>query len=431
MAIVTDILEVTAELEDESVSVKSFGETLVLTDEIPLVTISERTKRYSNPTDAATDWGNTSKVYKAIAAHFRQNQHNETIKIGRELAGDATITDALDAIWTIDQDWFELHSIYNDKTSILEIAAWAALYAEEIVYGVSTEDSDVLSDAVSNDIVSSLAALGYNNVHIEWYHKSGVDAVGVDITVVSGVATVTETSHGLIVGDNVTISGADGSDLNGNKVVASVPTVDTWTFVTTEADGADANNGSIDYFARYEFIDVAYAGRQLGRDIGTTSWDGKSLIGYEGTPLDIMTDVEANIVLDKGGNVYITRKGATYMAKGRMVSGRYIENHNVLQWLIARTLEAMMLVYVGVEKVPYTNPGFEQYATASKGPFNTQIRRTGLNPLNDEEDFRITFPNALDIPLADKIAGTIPNAEALCRIGQAVHKVKFDIIAVI
>lgn len=431
MATVTDVLEVTATLQDESVEVQGFSEGLILTDETPLVTIDERTKQYSLLADVATDWGNTSKVYKACAAHYRQNKHNATITIGRELSGDANSTAALDAIWTENDSWFDLHSIFNTKTLILEIAAWAAGKAELVQYSTSTEDADVLEVATLTDVVSTLAGLGYNNTHIEWYHKSGIDVTGTSITAASLVATVTQSTHGLRVNENVTISGADGSDLNGNHIVETIPTDGTWTFTTTEGDGADTNNGSIDYFARYEFIDVAYGSRQLGRDIGTTSWDGKSLIGYEGTSLTIMTDTEANVVLNKGGNIYITRKGATYMTKGRMVSDRFIENQNVLQWLVARITEENLLAFIGNEKVPYTNAGFEIYATATKSPLSTQIDRTGLNPLNDEEDFRVTFPNALDIPTADRLNGEIPNAEVLVRIGQSVHKIVIDITAIV
>lgn len=431
MATVVDVITVTGDIQDASVSVKSFGEGLILTDETPLVTISTRTKQYTSTTDIATDWGNISKVYKASTKHFAQNSHNETLKIGLELAGDASTTAALDAIWAEDNSWFDLHSIFNTKAKILEIAAWAATKGEDIQYGATTEDADVLVSGTTTDVISTLAGLNYDNVYIKWYHQSGVDATGVSITVASLVATVTEATHGLRVGDNVTVSGADGSDLNGNKIVASVPTAGTWTYATTESDGADANNGSIDYFARYEFIDVGWSGRQLGRDIGTTSWDGKTLIGFAGTPKTILTDAQVLTVQDKGGNVYITRKGATYTNKGRMVSDRFIENNNVLQWLIARITEENLIVFTANEKVPYTNSGFEQYATATKGPLNTQIQRTGLSPLNDEENFRVTFPNALDISTADRLAGEIPNAEVLCRIGQSVHKIVIDITAIV
>lgn len=425
MTIVNDFYDGSVTLQDATTSVAAFGETLIHTDETPLVTISDRTKRYTSISDVATDWGTTSKVYKAAVPHFQQSNHNQSIKIGRELAGDANITAALTAIRAEDTDWFFLASITKVKADILEIAAENA--GKGTIYGTSTEDADVLAGTAAN-VLETLEGLGYNDTFYVWHHQSGVDETAASITVASLVATVTVVGHGLRVNDPITVSGAAGADLNGNFTVVSVPTADTFTYATTESDGADANNGSIVYFARYNFIEVGWAGRQLGRDIGTTTWDGKTLVGFTATPKTIMTEAQFLAILALDGNAYVDRLGASMITKGKMVSGRFIENQTVLLWLDQRMAEASIAAFAANEKIPYTNSGIDVQLAAIKEPLDTQIARTGLNPLNDEENYTIVAPNALDIATASRVAGTIPDIEVTARIGNAIHKIEVAVV---
>ncbi len=421
MTVVNDFYDGSVELKDASTSVAAFGEMLILTDETPLVTIDDRTKRYTDIGDVATEWGLTSKVYKAAVPHFQQNGHNQSIKIGIELSGDASTTAAMVAVRAEDTDWFQLTSIFKTKAKILELAAENA--GKGTIYGASSEDADVLTETADN-ILETLDGLGYNDTYYVWHHESGVDATGVSITVASGVATVTESLHGLRVNDPVTVSGADGADLNGNFTVATVPTTGTWTYATDESDGSDSNNGSIDYFARYKFIECGWQGRQFGKDIGTTTWDGKTLVGFTPTPKTIMTEAQFLAILELNGNAYVDRLGASLMTKGKMVSGRFIENQTVLLWLDQRMAEASVSAFANNEKIPYTNGGLDVQLAAIKQPLDTQISRTGLNPLSDEENYHIDAPNLFDVPIADRIEGTVPDIAVTCRIGNAIHKIK-------
>lgn len=60
----------------------------------------------------------------------------------------------------------------------------------------------------------------------------------VTAAVSSNVVTVTLASHGLVVGDEVTVSGGTPSGINGTFAVASVPNANTFTYAATAADGA-------------------------------------------------------------------------------------------------------------------------------------------------------------------------------------------------
>lgn len=60
----------------------------------------------------------------------------------------------------------------------------------------------------------------------------------ISISVTSGTATVTHTSHGMSNGDKVLIEGADSQDLNGVKTISGV-TANSYTYSTTAGDGVD------------------------------------------------------------------------------------------------------------------------------------------------------------------------------------------------
>lgn len=174
--------------------------------------------------------------------------------------GDVNMTSALDVIFAEDKNWIQLHSIKKSKADILEIAAWIS--GKNIIYGTSSEDADVKVKGVNN-VLASLEAFNYSNTYYIWRHQAGVDASGVaievspaiggnDINVLSGVATLINSTsprrHGLKIGDQVTISGADDILLNGLKTITGVPTESSLTFAAPGVgDGADANNGAIDY----------------------------------------------------------------------------------------------------------------------------------------------------------------------------------------
>jgi hypothetical protein len=65
-----------------------------------------------------------------------------------------------------------------------------------------------------------------------------IQTTSITISVSSGVATVTKASHGYSgTGNKVVIAGANESDLNGDKSITVIDT-DSFSYTTTEADGA-------------------------------------------------------------------------------------------------------------------------------------------------------------------------------------------------
>lgn len=279
-----------------------------------------------------------------------------------------------------------------------------------VIYGATVEYTNIYDSAETGDLLSTLAGLGYNKTYLMWYHKAGVDAADGDITVADEVATFTLVNHGLRKNDLLTTSGADGADLNGNKTVLGVTDLDNFTFAAPGvADGADANNGAIDYFARYSFLETAVQSRQLGRPegIGGSSWAYKSFVGFEATPDDILSPSQALVIAQadgggKGGNFYKDLAGSPALQYGRMVSGRTIKSQAVAIWLEIRLQEAGIQAFIGNEQLVYDNASLAIVANAFQIPLGQQLERGGITPYSDTLNWLIEYDRAANVPVENK-----------------------------
>jgi hypothetical protein len=490
------VSNVTVLVQDDAIVGTNLNLALIVTDETPIVSITGRTKEYFSTAEVATDWGATSKVYKAAFPHFQQTPHNDRIKIGLRVAksavendvaisvasevatvtnvghglsvgeevtmsdsslspllngvktiatvptgdtftyaaagvsdsgpgtidyhtGDADITAALDAIFNKDANFFQLLSIYKDKATIKAIAAWVE--GKNLKYTFSVEDQAVL-DLLSTNVMKELADLNYNKTSGYWYHQSGVDAADVSMTVADEVVTVTSTDHGLRVGDNFTVTGAAKSELNGNQVVTVIVDLDNFKFSAPGAvDGADANNGAIDYFARYEFFETAIEALQLGESegvttgIGSSSWAAKvNLTGFAATPDDILSpSLGVQLIEQFNANIYKELKGVPATQGGKAFSGRTIKVQTVADWL----------------EVRLQNADIAKIGNAWQGPLNTQLTRGGITPIDNTVTYEVVLPKAVDVPAADK-SDNILRATVRARSGNEILKLDLTVTVI-
>lgn len=322
--------------------------------------------------------------------------------------GDADITAALNAIWDKDANWFHLITIYKLTSDILEISAWVE--AMPVIYGFTVENADIYDSNETADLLSTLEGFGYNNTYLMWYHRAGKDAEDGNITVADEVATFTLVNHGLRKNESLTVSGADAPALNGNQTVLEVVDFDNFNFPAPGvSDGADANNGAIDYFARYGFLETGVQSRQFGRPegIGGSSWGYKNIIGFEATSNDILSPSQALIIAQpdgggKGGNFYKELAGQPVLQYGRMVSGRTIKVQAVAIWLKIRLQEAGLQIFIGTEQLIYTNDSLAMVANAFQIPLGQQLERGGITPYSDEQNWLIEYDRADQVPIEDK-----------------------------
>ena len=229
----TTVVNVVVNVADTQITRTGFG-TVLLLALIESTVFATRVKSYADLAAVAVDFATTTKVYKACAALFAQERAPTIIKIGREEAGDANTTAALNAIKAEDSDWYCLLSTYRTSAAIVEIAAWIEPEKTKI-YVANSQDADVLT-AVATDIASLLQAASYNRTGYLWHHQSGVDVTGAVYAIASGVITVTQASHGLEVGDPITFSSSSGVSIDGNNTVASVVDANNFTASTTAGE---------------------------------------------------------------------------------------------------------------------------------------------------------------------------------------------------
>lgn len=429
-SILFDAVTVDVSIADKIASAQSLDIAMVFDPELS-DTISNLTQAFVSLEDLVATFANTTKIHKCANAHYTQPGHNSTFKVARITSGDANITASLDAIWGQDKDFFQLLTTTKDETEIEEISDWAL--GKNISFASSIEiDSSMIDSADVTDLGSVLNASSNSNSFIHAHHEAGVDVTGTSITVSSLVATVTQATHGLRVGDPVTLSGADGTDLNGNHVVASIPTDGTWTFATTEGDGADTNNGSIDYFARYVFIEAGFQGFQLGKSIGSSSWAYKAIAGQTAIPKTLYSESNIEVLRDK---FYITftepQNNISVTSDGFMINGRQIVDEHVRIWLEVNMTVNIFNVQLANEKIPYTNSGFELVRGAIAAALNVQLTRGGLNPYSDTQDFIIEMPDALSASASDRQAGIMDTIEVTGRIGSAVLKIPVNVVLIV
>lgn len=418
-----DNVSVTISVQDKKVTQAGFGTILIVGSHSAF---TDRTKVYANLTAVAVDFAATTKIYKAANAIFAQSPAPDSIKVGRIDGGDADITATLDAIKTLDNDWYGLILESRVTADITAAAVWAE--ANTKIFATAVEDADIITSATT-DLFSVLQAANYSRTLGMWHHQAGVDSLtGNAIAVTSEVATVTKTAHGLRVNDPITVSGAidfasDANVLNGNFVVASVPTSGTFTYAAPgAADGAAT--GTIVYFARYTFPDAAWMGLQFAKDPGSSTWKFKTLAGIAASGLDVLTTAQAAYAEGKNGNIYIEQGGQSITREGVLFSARFIDIQRGIDWLDARMEERIFTELVNADKIPYTNAGLTIIEMAIREILNQALSRTVISPLSDELNYELTIPDVSAIAKADRLNRLFPDITFRALVGNAVHGVE-------
>jgi len=419
---ITEFIDVQITIQDLKVSAAGFGVPMILPDDEHSA-FSGRTSEYSTLAEVGVDFATTTKTYKAANAIFAQEIPPAVVKIGRRDSGDSDVADTLAKITDEDADWYCL--IIEDRTKA-EILA-AAVYIETVskIFLASSEEADVIDAASTTDVAYTLKNLGYNRTAYMWHHQSGVDQAGVAIAVSSLVATVTETDHGLRVGDPITVSGATPAELNGNNIVVAVLTDDTYTYATDAADGA--GSGTINVFARYTFPEAAWGGEMLGRyEPGEATWMFKQLVGVAKTPTTLLSQAQKTAALNKNANIYVEVASVGITREGKMASGRYIDLTRGVDWLEARMEERIFAQMANLPKIPYTNVGVAIIENEIRAQLDAGIAAGVLQPLLDDAEnrpYQIIVPDVATVSQQDRVGRVLPDIEFKAQAAGAIHKV--------
>jgi Protein of unknown function (DUF3383) len=421
----SDVVNVVVNVADTKVTRTGFGVPLIL-DIIESTVFAARTKSYASITEVAADFATTTKTYKAAAAIFAQSRAPSSIKVGREEAGDANITAALNAIEAEDTNWYCLLTPKRVSADIQEIALWISTRTK--IYIANSQDADVLT-VVTTDIASILQAASYNRVAYLWHNKSGVDVTGAVYNIASGVITVTQALHGLEVGDPMTFSASSGVSIDGNNTVDTVVDANNYTAKTTAGD--DATAPTVNYFANYTFPECAWAGLMLPSDPGSETWKFKQLTGISpADKTDILPSEEA-VALGKNANLYTPLAGVGHTQEGVMAFGRFIDIQRGIDWLETTMSETIAARLLAEPKIKYTDSGVAVIEAEINQVLDLGLRNNVLGPLldNSGDFYRITVPKVADQLSADRTARYFPGIVVTAQLAGAVHSLAITVNA--
>lgn len=434
---ISEYVSVVVSVGDTAVDVEAFDIPAIFDEfaEPSAWDTDQRSASYSSIEAVAVDFATTTKVYKAAAAMFTSNRRPKTIKIIRADSGDANITASLNAIQAADPAWYGLVSCYRVEADLNEIAAWVEASTTKHIFLACSEDTGIPDSGSTTDIAADWEAAAYNRSGLLYHHEGGKDVTDASLTVGTGIATVTKANHGLRVGDLVTISGAAKTQANGNKVVLTTPLSSTFTVDATGAsDGADGNNGSIVYFARYSFPESRWMGYGLSAEPGQEDWAFKSLSGQTPVPADLLTLAQQQTIRGKNANVYTSLGGSGRTQVGKMGSGRFIDVQVGIDWLEARIAEAILARRINSPKIPYTQAGINSLIGDIVGVLEQGVRNSLLGPLPDStsgELWRITMPQLADISDANKIARNLPPAFVVVQLAGSIITFTINVNALV
>lgn len=128
----------------------------------------------------------------------------------------------------------------------------------------------------------------------------------------------------------------------------------------------------------------------------------------------------ANTLIDIGDQ--------NFLVEGSMLTQNvFVDEIHATDWIIARTEEEALAMFLNNARIPFTDQGMQQLASVPRG-IMAQATRAGivakdLNPLTGEYEpaFTITVPSVFDVPESQRKARIAPAISVRFRYAGAVH----------
>lgn len=142
--------------------------------------VTNRVGTYTSADAVGTAFGGSSEVYKAAVAYFSQNPRPVQLKVGvRDATPSGTLTDELNGIAAVDDDWYGF--IFTAGARVSEDAGAAAILASQWaetrtkLFLTATNESAAL--AGGGGLPATFKTLGYDRSGI-FYHQDADADVG-------------------------------------------------------------------------------------------------------------------------------------------------------------------------------------------------------------------------------------------------------------
>ena len=163
------VVDVIVEVSPASAPREEFNQMLIIgnsklvsPDEL-IIPTSERVRQYTDIDSMLSDgFVDTDPEYLAAAIYFSQTPAPQIVWIGCcDTYNSETIVEAVEACRAINADWYQVNVDCLSPTSsdIKAVAAYIENATPSSVFAYTTSDSDVLTPAITTDIMSTLKGL--------------------------------------------------------------------------------------------------------------------------------------------------------------------------------------------------------------------------------------------------------------------------------
>lgn len=396
----------------------------------------ERSRTYTSITGVAADWGVGTPEYKAANAYFSQNPRPEQLVIGRG-ALKPTMVFKLTVASVLDSQKYA--AVFNGTK--YEVTSDASATNDEIIILLQAA---LAAPATAAGFTAAIGGAGPStfltltgNAAGNWASFYPTDPALLTLqqtTANPGIATdldaiVVENDnwYGLITLYNSSACVLAAAAWAESKLkVYGVQVQDSECATVAAGIATDISKALQAYFRTFDgyhpdngqFLDAAWFGRCLPYTPGSETWFGKTLAGVSAmstTPPYKMTATYQTNLTAKNANFYYTIAGRNITAPGKVAAGEWIDTIRGRDWLQVRIQEAVALVTMNADKIPYTDPGI--------GRIDNEVRAVLARAVTNGflASYKVTVPTAASQAPVDKAARILRGYSFVAPIQGAIH----------
>lgn len=363
------VVDVSLSRNDRFPSRRGFGTQLVLTETAVAnkVDANNRTKLYASMAEVEADWASTTEFYAAANANFAQNPRPKRIKAGYIDPASATDAAGLKS---------ELGEIYDVDQAFYMITTEAGMRDQARLDGLIewTEAKSKINMLDSNDVGHETAS---NTTCISARHKGTVERTAV-------------------------FYHTDAAEYLASASAAYIAT----------RNFDQANTAYTSKFKKAKLISSVNIGSAaLTAITGFTEALGQSeSIGH-------------------CANTYIDIGDQDFLVEGSMLTQNvFIDEVHATDWIIARTEEETLGLFLNNARIPYTNAGMQQLASVPRAIMKQALRAGIIDDDHVDEvtgEYRpavqIDVPDVFDVPESQRKMRISPVIPVTFRYAGAVH----------
>ena len=434
MSDLNSIIQVNIFRETTALASASFGLPLIASEFAIGKTTSgfDRYKLYGSLSELSDDgWGATDKVYRIAQIMFSQTPRIPRLAVGRLDSGDANITEGLNAISAVNDDWYGL--IVAENTTVNGVLSAEFVADNSIVATVNGVECDPV--VFSTDQSTTMGLL---KAEIEGKVAGSTFTVG---TTPFTTFSITAGNGGIDTVEFVVTGGASQPILT-TQVVGSESDkleVAAWAEGKVKLNGAISEDaGIIDpasttdiasqlknlsylrtflvYSPNGDYINTGIMGAMFPGTPGRATWCYEAISGVS---VVNMNEGAKNASHGKNANTYTSIARTGNFEKGKVSVGEYIDIVWGLDYLKSELQIAVFSALKNSQKISYDDGGITSIVGIVKGVLKRFS--TPSIPLLQEDSIVVSAPLATDISMNDKANRHLPDVVWTALLQGAIH----------